>query len=161
MSVKLFLLFLCVAAGTLCGYMILLSYKKNYSYLDGVCGIINALKQNLSYKKDAVPKVLGGIKVVSAQLQKNINEYIGFADGRYDKRIISRGFLPQSTYDGAIDLFDAIGGSDESSQNARLDALLLRFNKLRAEAERKYKSLGAVAVKLGFLIGLGVGVLVL
>ncbi len=161
MSVKLFLLFLCVAAGTFCGYMILLSYKKNYSYLDGVCGMISALKQNLSYKKDAVPVVLGCLKVSSAQLQKNINEYIGFVGGQSDKRVISRGFLPQSTYDGVTDLFEAIGGSDESSQNARLDALSLRFSKLRAEAERKYKGMGAVAVKLGFLIGLGVGVLVL
>ena len=161
MIVKLFLLFLCVAAGTFCGYMILLSYKKNYSYLDGVCGMIGALKQNLSYKKDAVPKVLGELKVGSAQLQKNINEYIGFTVGHSDKRVISRGFLPQSTYHGVTDLFEAIGGSDESSQNARLDALTLRFNKLRLDAERKYKTMGSVAVKLGFLIGLGVGVLVL
>ncbi|MDE6201060.1 MAG: hypothetical protein K2M47_04200 [Clostridiales bacterium] len=161
MSTKLFLLFLCAAVGTFCGYMILLSYKKNYSYLDGVCGMINALKQNLSYKKDSVPVVLGGLKVESSQLQKNIREYIGFTDGQSDGRVISRGFLPQSTYDGVNDLFEAIGGSDESSQNARLDALSLRFEKLRAEAERKYKSMGAVAVKLGFLIGLGIGILVL
>ncbi|MDE6618423.1 MAG: hypothetical protein K2K13_05315 [Clostridiales bacterium] len=161
MSVKLFILFLCVAAGTFCGYMILLSYKKNYSYLDGVCGMISALKQNLSYKKDAVSVVLSGLKVGSTQLQKNIKEYIGFVGGQSEGHAISRGFLPQSTYDGITDLFEAIGGSDESSQNARLDALSLRFEKLRADAEQKYKSMGAVAVKLGFLIGLGVGVLVL
>lgn len=161
MSTRLFLLFLCAAIGTFCGYMILLSYKKNYSYLDGVCNMINALKQNLSYKKDAVPIVLSGLKVGSSQLQKNIREYIGFIGGQSDVRTISRGFLPQSTYDGVTDLFDAIGGSDEHSQNARLDALSLRFEKLREEAERKYKNLGTVAVKLGFLIGLGVGILVL
>ncbi|MDE6029369.1 MAG: hypothetical protein K2F90_03510 [Clostridiales bacterium] len=161
MSARLFILFLCVAAGTLCGYTILLSYKRNYSYLDGVCGMISALKQNLSYKKDAVHIVLGGLSLSNAQLQKNVNEYLGYLGGQSEGRTISRGFLPQATYDGVTDLFEAIGGSDESSQNLRLEALSVRFEKLKSDAETKYKSMGAVAVKLGFLIGLGVGVLAL
>ncbi|MCH5155555.1 MAG: hypothetical protein J1F69_03025 [Clostridiales bacterium] len=155
----LFLLFVCAAGGTFCGYMILFSYKRNYLYLQDVCGMISALKQNLSYKKDSVPVVLSGLNVNSAQLKKNIQEYIDFTRGQSDKREVSRGFLPQATFDGVKDLFEAIGGSDEHSQNTRLEALSARFEKLRETAENKYKNMGAVAVKLGFLIGLGVGIL--
>ena len=161
MSTKLFIVFLCAAVGTFCGYMILLSYKKNYSYLDGVCNMISALKQNLSYKKDTVPVVLSGLTVGNAQLKKNIQEYIDFTKGQSDKRVVSRGFLPQSTFNGVQDLFSAIGGSDENSQSTRLETLSVRFEKLRSAAESKYKKFGSVAVKLGFLIGLGAGVLVL
>lgn len=161
MSTKLFLIFLCVAVGTLCGYVVMLSYKKNYSYLDGVCGMIGALKQNLIYKKDSAPRVLGGLPVSSSQLKKNIDEYIDFTAGKSDKRIVSRGFLSKTAFDEVGELFGAIGGSDEGTQIAQLDGFTAKFENLRADAERKYKKYGAVAVKLGFLLGLGVGVLVL
>lgn len=161
MSTRLFIMFLSVAVGTFCGYLVLLSYKRNYSYLGGVCDMLSALKQNLAYKKDTVPAVLSGLTVTNAQLKKNIDEYISYTLGQSDKHEVSRGFLPQPTFDGVTDLFAAIGNSDESSQSTRLDALADRFDKLRAEAERKYTKYGSVAVKLGFLIGLGVGVLVL
>ena len=155
------LVFLGAAVGTLCGYFIFLSYKRQYSYLDGVCAMINALKQNLSYKKDSVPVVLGALNVDNAQLKKNIQEYIDFASGQSATKDLSRGFLPQDTFDGVTELFDSIGGSDEGTQRARLDAFLTRFEKLRETAEQKFRGQGAVAVKLGFLIGLGVGVLAL
>lgn len=161
MSTKLFLLFLCVAVGTLCGYIVLLSYKKNYSYLDGVCGMISALKQNLIYKKDSVPLVLGGMPVSSSQLKKNIDEYIDFTAGKSDKRITSRGFLSKTAFDEVSELFGALGGSDEGTQTVQLDGFAARFECLRSEAERKYKKYGGVAVRLGFLLGLGLGVLVL
>lgn len=161
MSTRLFILFLSVAVGTFCGYMVLLSYKRNYSYLGGVCDMLSALKQNLAYKKDTVPIVLSRLTVTNVQLKKNIDEYIAFAAGQTEGREVSRGFLPQSTFDGVTELFAAIGSSDESSQSARLDEFTARFDKLRADAENKYTKYGSVAVKLGFLFGLGVGVLVL
>ncbi|MDE7164817.1 MAG: hypothetical protein K2O04_05300 [Clostridiales bacterium] len=161
MSTRLLIVFLSVAVGTLCGYIVFLSYKRNYTYLGGVCDMLSALKQNLAYKKDTVPVVLSGMTISNALLKKNIDEYIAYTAGQSDKREVSRGFLPQSTFDGVNDLFAAIGGSDENSQSARLDALELRFDKLLADAERKYTKYGSVAVKLGFLVGLGVGVLVL
>ena len=158
---SVFLLFVCAAVGTFCGYLILLSYKRNYLYLDGVCVVISALKQNLAYKKDSVPTVLGGLNIGSTQLKKNIQEYISFASGQSANMEISRAFLPQDTFESVNELFDSIGGSDESTQGARLDALLLKFEKLREAAENKYKGFGGMAVKLGFLIGLAVGVLAL
>ena len=161
MSTKLFLLFLCVAVGTLCGYIVMMSYKKNLSYLDGVCGMIGALKQNLIYKKDSVPLVLGSLPVSSSQLKKNIEEYIDFTAGKSDKRIVSRGFLSKLTFNEVSELFFALGGSDEGTQTAQLDGFTVKFDNMRTEAERKYKKYGSVAVKLGFLLGLGVGILVL
>ena len=158
---SVFLLFVCAAIGTLCGYLILLSYKRHYSYLDDACAVISALKQNLSYKKDSVPAVLGRLNVTNAQLKKNIQEYISFASGQSANKELSRGFLPQATFDGVKELFDFIGGSDEGTQGARLDAHLTRFEKLREDAEKKYKGQGRVAVKLGLLIGLAVGVVAL
>lgn len=157
---SVFLLFVCAAVGTFGGYLILLSYKRYYSYLDGICAMIGALKQNLSYKKDSVPVVLSGLNIANVQLKKNIQEYICFASGTGSKEL-SRGFLPQETFDCVNELFDSIGGSDESTQGARLDALLLKFEKLREAAENKYRGFGGMAVKLGFLIGLAIGVLAL
>lgn len=161
MSTKLFLICLCVAVGTFCGYLVLQSYKKNYSYMDGVCGLISSLKQNLIYKKDSVPLVLGSMPVSSSQLKKNIDEYIDFTAGKSDKRIVSRGFLSKSAFDEVSELFGALGSSDEGTQTAQLDGFAAKFENLRAEAERKYKKYGTVAVRLGFLLGLGLGVLVL
>lgn len=161
MSNKLLFVFACAAVGTFFGYTVLTSYRKNYLYLDGICGLIDELKRNLSYKKDAVIRVLVDMNVQSAQLMKNIDEYvrsIGNADGVYK---LSRGFLPKATYDRVCELFSALGVSDESGQQSQLSAFSESFSALRSDADAKLKKQGGAAVKLGFLCGLGMGILLL
>ncbi len=161
MTTKLLLLFLFMGMGTFCGYAVMLSMRRRYTYLNGVCKIIGDIKRNVAYRKDSLSGMLAGVDCESAQLKKNVEEFIQYVDGKADKPQFSRGFLPKDIYDKAVDLFTSIGKSDGPTQIEQLTVFEKDFSKLCAESKKKYTDLGGVAVKLGFLLGLGVGILIL
>lgn len=161
MSTKILIIFICAAVGTAAGYLVMKSYRRNFAYLDGVCKLIGELKRNISYRRDVASSVLGALDIESAQLKKNVEEYIAFAGGKDEKPNISRGFLPLEVYTRVCDLFCSLGKSDGSSQLDELNMFGDAFKSMRDGAEQKCKKYGTIAVKLGFLLGLGVGVLTL
>lgn len=161
MSVKILIIFACAAAGTATGYAVMLSYKKNYAYLDGVCALIDELVRNISYRCDSAAAVIKSVEVKSSQLNKNIGEYLEYAGGKLDAPDLSRGFLPQRTFDKVKELFCSLGKTDGNTQLSQLKVFADEFGRLKNDAETKYNKYGAVAVKLGFLFGAGVGVLAL
>lgn len=161
MTNKLFIIAVCAAVGSLSGFIVLKAYKRKLDYLVGVCDMIGELKRNISYRKDSASSVLGAFSTESLQLKKNIDEYIAFAAAKDGKLEISRGFLSSSDHAKVKELFGSLGVSDGKSQMDRLDEFSNVFSGLRDNAAVKSDKYGALSVKLGFLLGLGVGVLFL
>ena len=72
MSVKLLIICICAAVGTLAGFLIMQSYRRSYRYLDGICSLINELKRNIAYRRDSVASILGEYKTDSSQLNSEL-----------------------------------------------------------------------------------------
>lgn len=161
MSTHILIVFICAAVGAFAGYTVMRTYKRNFVYLDGVCKIVDELKRNISYRRDSVATVLQNTKTDSSLLNKHIEKYIEFAHGKTDGPEIDKMFLPEETYRKSFEFFGTIGKADGNSQTDQLKMFGDAFGKMRGEAETKYLKFGAVAVKLGFLFGLGIGVLTL
>lgn len=160
MSVKILICFLCVATGSACGYFVLIGHRRNFMYADGLCGAIQTLLRNMAYRRDSAARALSSFACSSPALQKNIAEYVSYAEGKSEKLNLSRGGIAVELFAKAGEFLSAIGG-DGNSYLSVLSAFNAECEKLRDEYEKKYKKFGPVAVKLGFLFGLGVGVLVL
>ncbi|MDE7463697.1 MAG: stage III sporulation protein AB [Clostridiales bacterium] len=161
MTNKLFIIAICAAVGAATGFIIMKMYKRKHEYLVGVCDMIGELKRNISYRKDSAASVLSGFATDSAQLKKNIGEYIAYTEAKDGELDISRGFLTTGDHAKIKELFGALGTSDGASQMDRLDSFTTLFSELRDKAAEKSDKYGALSVKLGFLLGLGVGVLFL
>lgn len=161
MSIKLLIIFICAAVGTLAGFLTMRSYRRSYRYLDGVCSLINELRRNIAYRRDSVASILGSYSTESAQLKKNIAEYIAYASSKDGSPDISRGYLPATVHERVCSLFRALGQSDGEGEISELERFSLEFIELRDKAAQKSEKYGPLAVKLGFLFGLGVGVLFL
>ncbi len=161
MTNKLFVIALCVAVGTGAGFFMMKAYKRKLAYMTGVCDMIGELKRNISFRKDSAARVLGTFGSPSALLGKNIGEYIAYSGSKNGALDISRGFLSESEHAKVKELFGALGDSDGASQVDKLDAFSDVFGELKAKAAVKNEKYGALSVKLGFLFGLGVGVLFL
>lgn len=161
MTGKILIVVICAAVGTFAGFVVMNAYRRNVEYLDGVCGLISELKRNMAYRRDAAASVLSGFETKSVQLKKNIGEYMAFVNAKDGKLEISRGFLPPRTHSGVCELFASLGGGDGGAQQRELEIFGSTFEEQRATAAKKSEKYGALAVKLGFLFGLGVGILTL
>ena len=159
--IKILVVCLCAAIGTGCGYAIMLRYKREKNYIDGVVKMIDAIKHNISYRRDKLKEILVGFLPESAALKKNIDEYVEFLNGSADKPNLTKGSTPAAAYDRVCELFDSLGASDERTQIDRLNGFSDSFIKLKKDADERFNKYGGAAVKLGFLFGLGVGVLIL
>lgn len=161
MSLKILIVFICAAIGTAAGFYVMKSYRRKYEYLSGICALVGELKRNIAYRRDGAASIVGGMTVDSAHLKKNIDEYVSYAVGKADKPTISRGFLSRDVYAKVCELFSSLGRTDGAAQIDELEMYEKTFDKLCSDAEQKSAKYGAVAVKLGFLFGLGVGILTL
>lgn len=161
MSAKLLMVFLCAAIGTAFGFAVLKSYKRSFAYFDGLCALIAELKRNVAYRRDPAVDVMSKQTPTSTLLKKNIDEYLSYVGSKDGEMTLSKGFLPEKIYDGVCGFFSSLGAADEAAQMRDLDMYDSMFSECRKSASEKSDKYGVAAVKLGFLFGLGVGVLTL
>ncbi len=161
MTGKLFMLALCAAIGAATGVCIMKAYRRNRLYMESMCAMIGELKRNISYRKDSAASVLASFETSSVQLKKNISEYIAYTEAKDGALDISRGFLSAGDYAKVKELFGSLGRGDGAAQSAALESYSDMFTDLKIKAADKSDKYGALSVKLGFLFGLGVGVLFL
>ena len=160
-TAKILVVFLCAAIGTACGYAVMRRYKRDKCYIDGVVKMVDELKHNISYRRDKLSDILGGIAPESDGLKKNIDEYVSYLNGQSETLDLTRGRTPQNVHAQVRELFGALGSSDERTQIERLNGFSETFSKLKCDADERFRKYGSAAVKLGFLFGLGIGVLTL
>lgn len=148
--------FVCTAVGCACGLIIMRGLREKHVYLSDMCAFIAELKRNMAYRRDGAASVCARFVTSSKQLKKQLGEYIEYADGKSGELDLSRGTLSDEVYSEVCALFKAVGEA-----RVELTAFGERFDAMSAAAQNKYKTYGAMSVKLGFLLGLGVGILML
>ncbi len=161
MSVKIFAVFIFAAIGTAAGYIVMRTYKRNVSYMRAVCELIADLKRNISYRRDGAVNILSDYTSTDEKLNGNIKEYLSYATAKNGELSLSKGFLPQDAYRQVKGLFSSLGAMDDVGQLNELKLYEDAFSALKKSAEEKSDKYGALAVKLGFLFGLAVGILFL
>lgn len=161
MITKILILVVCAALGTVVGFGILREYKRKQRYLEEVCAMIRELKRNMDYRRDCAASVLKRFMPESSLLKDNIAQYLGFVESKDGELKISRGYLSKPVHDGMCELFLALGCSDGASEKRGLNDFSAVFEERAAAAKAKTEKFGALAVKLGFLFGLCIGILAL
>ncbi len=163
MTQKILIIVICVAVGTTSGYMVMKTFKRNLGYLTDLCALLDELKRNISYRSDGAAEILGrfAANAGSVQLKKNIAEYVDYASSKSGTLSVSRGFLSKDVYTSVNEFFASLGEADRRGQLDALGAFSQAFEKYRERAAERSNKYGTLSVKLGFLFGLGAGVLFL
>ncbi|MCH5350337.1 MAG: hypothetical protein J1F39_00015 [Clostridiales bacterium] len=161
MSVKIFVAFLCAAIGTGLGFTVSRLYAKTSKYYLSVLELITELKRNIAYRRDSVASVMKGFKAGSERLGTQIAEYLAFVSTKNGELKLSRGFLSSSSFSDIVGFFSSLGRADGDGQEKDLDMYYKKFEADYAAATEKSKKYGPLAIKLGFLFGLCLGILFL
>ncbi|MBE5730563.1 MAG: hypothetical protein E7350_01250 [Clostridiales bacterium] len=154
---------LIVALCALCGLMIGLSLTKRqrereayYREFNGLCAHIIS---NISYRADKIADVVDGIEWQSSALRKNMEEYKAYVSG--GELSLTQGVLTKGELAAVKEFFLRLGRYDGETQLAELkqrqSELTIRYKEIKDKNDIQ----GNMYVKLGFLAGLLLGILLI
>ncbi|MBR2970567.1 MAG: hypothetical protein IKC48_02080 [Clostridia bacterium] len=152
---------LIVALSALCGLMIGIALTKRqrereayYREFSGLCAHIIS---NISYRADKIADVVSGIEWQSSALQKNVEEYKAYVSG--GELSLSQGVLTKAELAAVKEFFVRLGRYDGETQLAELKQRQNELALCYKEIKDKNDKQGNMYVKLGFLAGLLLGIL--
>ena len=146
-----------------CGFMIGLALtkrnKERENYYRDAVKLCSHLINNISYKADKISSVISGAEVDSAALKKNIAEYETYLGGgefslsdncltKKEGADVKAFFMELGRYDGDTQLSELRRREGEFKQ---------KFNDIKAKNDKQ----GNMYIKLGLLVGLLIGILLI
>lgn len=154
---------LIVALSALCGLMLGLSLTKRQrereAYYRDFSGLCAHIISNISYRADKITDVVGAIDTQSSALQKNVDEFKAYVRG--GELSLSQGVLTKAELAAVKEFFVRLGRYDGETQLAdlrqRQNELMLRYKEIKEKNDKQ----GNMYVKLGFLAGLLLGILLI
>lgn len=150
---------LCVTASTMFG---LARYKKQKSkplFFASCVRLTERLIADISYKQEQLPTLLASFaQSDKSELSKQIELFLQTPYAPFtptcttltaeDKRLLS-------------EFFGSLGKTDAETQILELNGYKKRFEERYAQESEKFKKTGSLTLKLSFLFGLAVGILIL
>lgn len=155
MTTKFLILIAFTAAGTFVGLYINKCYGERALYYRELCGFVQKLLNELPFRKESVSAITREYEMHSKRLSKQLEEYrAGIAP------TVKTGYSLAERNELTA-FFKRLGTGDLQSELGALSSYAQTFEKKSQLCESDRTKKGALAIKLGFLGGLCIGVLAL
>lgn len=159
MTIKLFLLFSLTALGTVTGLFFSKKLTRRRRYFEELILLINNLISDFRFKQSSVCDLLSSFE--AAEVKPTVNEFIRYVRGEDKELKISKLDLSEREYVFVKEMFSVLGTYDLETQVFVLDNYRLKAEEFYAAAKDKEARYGKTIVKLGFLLGLAAGIVLL
>ncbi|MCL2599201.1 MAG: stage III sporulation protein AB, partial [Firmicutes bacterium] len=143
--------------GCLVGVYFYKRYKARCQFFVDIVGLIDALMIDVRYKQEGLPSILRDYQTaIKSELLKTISDYLA---GRLENT--KHTILTKQEMHKVKQFFLSLGRLDSDTQLLVLEGYKQEFVVLCSVAKEKFSKYGGTAIKLGFLLGMGVGILFL
>ena len=159
MTIKLFLLFSLTVLGTVSGLFFSKKLTRRRRYFEELILLINSLISDFRFKQSSVCDLLSSF--TGNEIKPTVNEFIRYAKGEDRELKLSKQELSEREYGFVKEMFSVLGTYDLDTQVFVLDNYKLKAEEFYAAAKDKEERYGKTTVKLGFLLGLAVGIVLL
>jgi len=159
MNTRLFMVFLACIGGLMVGLFLSNRTKNREKYFADLLNLTDRLISDISYLIDPAVKIILSFETKSVHFRKNLDEYLAFVDG--EKFNFSNTVLNKREAGIIKDFFDRLGTLDYDTQINELQSKKMLFMQMYDGADKKNKSFGRAYIKLGFLGGLLLGIMIL
>ncbi len=158
MTGKILLLILLTAAGGFGGVCVGKRSVRRRQYFEQIITLINSLISDFSFRQSNVCEILRSMELPA--LSVHIEEFCAYASGGNELKL-SRLDLKDREYSSVYELFSALGTYDLTTQVYVLENYKTKMNEFYVECREKEKKSASTCVKLGALLGLACGVMIL
>ncbi len=157
---KLLITALCIVAGTMVGLIFSNRLKKRADFFKSVDLFIDTLVSEVSFRKSSIKKIMSDfINANNSLFNNNLNEYVSCQDISSLK--LSRGVVNEIELSDIRKFFVSLGRSDTSTQLTELMNYKSKYSQIFKDADEKRKKFGAMYIKLGFFLGIMLGIVLL
>jgi len=156
--------FLLAAAASALGAMVGLYFSKRLkqkaNYYGALIDFINHTLTQIKFRKDPIKKIMHDfVSFADTPLNKNLQEYIEAAAP--ENLHLSRGILKKAELAEVKQFLLSLGTLDSTTQIFELEAYKEKFASTKTHFGDKRKTYSSMYVKLGFLAGLAVGIIII
>ena len=160
MEIYILVTFAFAVLGAVVGNQIHKKYKARRLYFQQLLSLINLLISDFSFRQSKLKSVIIDFeKTAGVEMKIHCNEFINSING--DKLSLSKLLLTSEEHLTVEKFFTALGTLDLDTQLGQLNAYKDKFNEYYQTSKAGEEKYGKPSVKLGFLLGLGCGILIL
>ncbi|MCL2062575.1 MAG: stage III sporulation protein AB [Firmicutes bacterium] len=157
---KLLLVCIASAAGAMAGLFFSKRLKARAEYYKALLAFANHVLGEVKFRRNPIKTVMRDfMSLGETPFSKNLTEYLDAQNPNALK--LTRGCLKQNEAEEVKKFLAALGGLDADTQVSQLEADKLRFAPLAETAAQHYTKYASTYIKLGFLVGLAAGILIL
>jgi len=154
---KIIIIFVCACAGCLVGLFFYKRYKARNLYFADIVELIQTLIVDVRYRQDGLITVL---REYQASIKSDFANTIEcFLQGNIDSYKLS--LLKKAEIQKVIKFFNSLGKIDSGTQLLILNGQLEKFTKCSNNAKGLFAKYGSTFIKLGFLLGMGFGIIIM
>lgn len=153
------LLALCVTASTMIGLFRYKRKKSRVQYYASCLSLTDKLICDVSYRRDALPSVLREFAENDKSELKAL--VLSFARAPFAPFEPKTSLLSAGDKGLLCDFFSSLGTTDGKTQLLALEGYRARFAQKHATEQEKFAKTGGMELKLWFLLGLALGILLL
>lgn len=160
MEIYILVAFTFAVLGAVVGNQICKKYTSRRLYFQDLLSLINLLISDFSFRQSKLKSVILDFeKSASEQMKVHCNEFIKCISG--DELSLSKLRLTSEEHLTVEKFFTALGTLDLDTQLGQLNAYKDKFNEYYLSCKASEERYGKPSVKLGLLLGLGCGILIL
>ena len=156
----LIILFSFSLTGYLIGNRFALKLTDNRRYFEECSALVESFASDLSFRQSNVCDFLVQQTINSEHLKRNVTEFCSFVKEGKEKLSLSLNFLNESEQKCIIELFSALGRYDLDTQLVLLKNSKQKIAGFYKGAQDKEKKMCSTYRKLGALLGLLIGILI-
>ena len=162
---QLFLIVLIICGISYIGYGLSAYYKKRYTLMSDILLFCDCLSNDIDFLHTPLKKILTERNVQFApELNKLLAQYKSILDNgkllEFNQPISSIYFKKEEA-EMFMSLLYELGKSDSVSQIATIKNFKIAFTKYHSEAAEEHKKYSPLALKLGVLIGILLGIILI
>jgi len=128
-------------------------------YFKDLLDLTDRLISDIGFLQNPSDQIIKTFECKSVHLKKNIAEYLDFVDGK--KLNLSLTVLSKRELAAIKDFFERLGTLDLDNQINELSAKRALFLQFYSVCQKRDSSFGKAYIKLGFLMGLAVGIMMI
>ena len=160
---KYVLIVVLISCCTYIGFGVSRYYKNRKDFFSDLVMLLDKLRLDINFSKEKIGDIISNFSPLSNHFNKLRNNFLSILDtNKFDEEVLIEGIniLKDDEISCLISFFKSLGRFDIENQTRQIVSFKEEFQKFESECNQKKQKYGSLFIKLGFIIGVLISLLI-